>query len=247
MLMRHLPARIRAHAESRARLRLAGLVSLGLHAVLIGGAVLWYYHREHLKPLADTEGAVELVLVERQGANVTTAPPAPAPEVAAPAAPPQPEQPPAPPMPETDTADEALPLPPVPPSPPAGEPSQPSPPVRQALEAPEIHLGGTDDETNAIVTGPNVIPAGLDAKFRNREPVYPLEAARRAEQGAVILLIHVSPEGVPTDVAVAQSSGYVLLDNSARDAVMSWHFLPAVRDGQPIPFNMQFRVVFHLE
>ena len=36
------------------------------------------------------------------------------------------------------------------------------------------------------------------------------------------------------------------LDNAARDAVMGWHFLPAVRDGQAIPFEMQLRVVFHL-
>ena len=41
----------------------------------------------------------------------------------------------------------------------------------------------------------SVIPASVDAKFRNREPVYPPEAVRRAEQGAVILLIHVSPAG----------------------------------------------------
>ena len=46
---------------------------------------------------------------------------------------------------------------------------------------------------------------------------------------------------------VAQSSGFVLLDRTARDTVMGWHFLPAVQDGQPIPFDMKFRVVFHLD
>ena len=44
-----------------------------------------------------------------------------------------------------------------------------------------------------------------------------------------------------------QSSGFVLLDRAARDAVMGWHFLPAVQDGQPIPFDMTFRVVFQLD
>ena len=92
-----------------------------------------------------------------------------------------------------------------------------------------------------------MIPASVDAKFRNREPVYPPDAVRRAEQGAVILLIHVSPEGLPNGVDIEQSSGFMSLDSAARDAVMGWHFLPAVRDGQPIPFDMQLRVVFHLE
>jgi protein TonB len=113
--------------------------------------------------------------------------------------------------------------------------------------APEINLGGNDAETNAIVTGPQVIPAKVDAKFRNREPVYPPLAVLRAEQGAVTLLIHVSPDGLPAGVDIAQSSGFAMLDHAARDAVARWHFLPAVQDGQPIPFDMLFRVVFHLE
>jgi protein TonB len=87
----------------------------------------------------------------------------------------------------------------------------------------------------------------VDAKFRNLEPVYPPEAVRRAEQGAVLLVIHVSPEGLPTGVDIAQSSGFVLLDRAARDTVMGWHFLPAVQDGQPIPFEMPMRVVFQLD
>jgi protein TonB len=119
--------------------------------------------------------------------------------------------------------------------------------MQHAPETPEITLSGNDAETNAIVLGPQVIPARVDAKFRNREPVYPPLAALRAEQGAVTLLIHVSPDGLPTGVDIAQSSGFVLLDHAARDAVARWHFLPAVQDGQPIPFDMLFRVVFHLE
>ena len=34
---------------------------------------------------------------------------------------------------------------------------------------------------------------------------------------------------------------------AARDAVEGWHFLPAVKDGQPLPFDMQLRVMFHLD
>jgi protein TonB len=87
----------------------------------------------------------------------------------------------------------------------------------------------------------------MDAKFHNQEPAYPPEAVRRAQQGAVILLIHVSPEGLASGVDVFRSSGFSLLDRAARDAVERWHFLPAVKDGVPIPFDMTLRVVFRLE
>jgi protein TonB len=119
--------------------------------------------------------------------------------------------------------------------------------VQQAMQAPEINLGGTNSETNAIVSGPSVIPASVDAAFRNKEPVYPPDAVRRAEQGAVVLLIRVSPLGLASGVDVLKSSGYRSLDRAARDAVTAWHFLPAVKDGQPIPFDMTLRVSFQLE
>jgi protein TonB len=115
------------------------------------------------------------------------------------------------------------------------------------MQAPQINLGGTDSETNTVVTGPSVIPASVDAAFRNKQPVYPPEAVRRAQQGAVMLLIHVSPEGLASGVDVLRSSGYGSLDRAARDAVTAWHFLPAVKDGEPIPFDMTLRVSFQLE
>ena len=117
----------------------------------------------------------------------------------------------------------------------------------RAQEAPQIKLGGNSDTNAIVIDGPHVIPASVDAKFRNRRAGLSPEAVRRAEQGAVILLIHVSPEGLPSGVDIAESSGFMLLDRAARDAVMGWHFVPAVQDGQPIPFDMKLRVVFNLE
>jgi protein TonB len=91
-----------------------------------------------------------------------------------------------------------------------------------------------------------VIPASVDAKFRNREPVYPPEAARAAQQGSVMLLIHVQPDGLPSAVDILESSGFTALDRAAHDAVAQWHFLPARRDGTAVAFDMPFRVVFRL-
>jgi protein TonB len=147
-------------------------------------------------------------------------------------------------MPAAETAQESLPIP----DPPTAPPTPRNQPAQSALdrEAPQISLSGSD-ETDAEVLGPHVIPAAIDAKYHNREPVYPPDAALRSEQGAVILLIHVSPEGRPTGVDVEETSGFISLDRAARDAVMSWHFLPAIRDGRPIAFEMAFRIVFHLQ
>ncbi len=235
----------RRDADGRSRLRLAAALSLGLHAVLLAGILLRFERAPRPVDATDTSGAVELVMIEQKGTGPTVVRPDPSPPVAVPPPSPQPA-PPVPPPPDAATAEEALPLP-TPPIPPSASPTlPPQPPVEHAQEAPEINLGGNDSETNAIVTGPNVIPASVDAKFRNREPIYPPEAVRQAEQGAVTLLIHVSPEGLPSEVDIEQSSGFMSLDGAARDAVMGWHFLPAVRDGQAIPFDMKLRVVFHL-
>ncbi len=233
----------------------SGLLSLALHAAVITGLYAWANHREAVSD-SDDLGAVELVLVQTQGSGVTSAPREPTPQVATPV-PPQPPDPQASKPPEPTTqAEEELPLPPPPPPAPSAPPSlqasasKPPPAqsaVQRAQEAPEINLGGTDGETNAIAFGPRVIPASVDAKFHNKEPVYPPEAVRRAQQGAVILLIHVSPEGLAGSVDIARSSGFVLLDRAAQEAVSGWHFLPAVKDGQPVPFDMALRVVFHLD
>jgi protein TonB len=155
----------------------------------------------------------------------------------------QPEAPPNPPLP-ADVAAEPI----SPPAPPSAAPAVESiaRPLQPLRQAPQISLGG-NDETDAIALGPHVIPASVDTKYHNREPDYPPDAARRAQQGAVILLIHVSPEGLPTGVDVEQTSGFVSLDRAARDAVVTWHFLPAIRDGTPVAFDMALRVVFHLE
>jgi periplasmic protein TonB len=231
--------------QDRSRLQHAGLFSAALHGAVLAGFLLSFRHALPVRDPPDQEAAVELVMIENKGADVaTTAPPQPSPEVAVPTPPPPP--------PDNAAADEAVPPVPPPPPPTAAPPSPPrppvaAPPVPHAQEAPQISLGGTDSDTDAIATGPNLIPASVDTKFHNKDPVYPVEASIRGERGAVTLLIHVSPEGLASNVEIAESSGYAALDRSARDAVLKWHFLPAVKDGKPIEFEMPLRVVFRLD
>ena len=68
----------------------------------------------------------------------------------------------------------------------------------------------------------------------NVPPEYPLEAARRGEQGSVTLRIYIAADGGVLHVDVAQSSGWPILDRAARDRIATWHFHPATRDGKPV-------------
>jgi TonB family protein len=113
----------------------------------------------------------------------------------------------------------------------------------QAL--PRLNLAG-DSMTNALASGAAVLPAWVDARWRNREPAYPPDAARRREAGAVVLLVHVDPDGAVAGIDVVDSSGFFWLDQAARMAVGTWHFLPAVHEGQPVASDMPLRVVFQL-
>lgn len=204
------------------------------------------------------EPSIELRLIETQGVGPATPPSAPAAAAAqsdAAPAPPAPAPMPSEPVPKAaaEPAPEPLPLPPpAPPIRPQAARSSPSsppaaaPPSATPPRPPELNLGGGDGTTNALASGRAILPAKVDQHWRNHAPVYPPAAAERGEQGAVMLLIHVGPDGSVTGTDVAETSGFLLLDRAARDAVRSWHFLPAVRDGRPIASEMPLRVLFQL-
>jgi protein TonB len=183
-------------------------------------------------------------------AQAAVPPPAPPPDPDAtetvPATPTPPDRPPAAARPAIAAA------PPEPPTPPAPAASE-SHAAAAAPPAPSAitfnlggNLGGTDSESNALASGDGVIPASPDNRHRNRPPPYPDSAALRGEHGAVTLLIHISPLGVAAGADVMESSGHASLDDAALQAVRSWRFVPAVKDGQPVPFDMPMRFVFSL-
>jgi protein TonB len=207
------------------------------------------------------EGTVELLMVEKKGAQPSSSG--------------QPQEPPPPPLRQEDksaareqqaresdaqaTAAQSLAAPPAMKA--ADEPSlKPSeePPQKtsqaadepdtqtpvQAPKAPVFDLAGTESESNAEVLGGRVLPASPDNRFRNRPPIYPREAEVRGEGGAVVILIHVSETGVATGVDVMETSGVASLDKAAVDAVRKWHFRPALQEGRGVPFAMRFRFIF---
>ena len=94
-----------------------------------------------------------------------------------------------------------------------------------------------------VVTGLDAIQDGpetqanvkIDDNSANARPAYPLESRRKGEQGRVVLKVWLGNErGLPRKVDVFTSSGYPRLDKAAFDAVKSWQFDPAKRDGKKI-------------
>lgn len=227
-------------------LRIAGLLSLLLHLLIVAG-FLWRFERRPTPvPVAeapDKPVMVELVMQEQKGAGKTRVSPAPQPQ----AQPPSPQTP--PPEPKPPEIAEPAPSPPVPTLSPPAPPATPTPtaPPTPAERVPQITIGGTDSPSNAVVVGHDVIPASPDNTARNRPPVYPDDAARLGQQGGVVVVVHVGPSGLADGVDIERSSGYALLDKAAENAVRKWAFVPAMKDGLPVPFDFHMNFQFALQ
>ena len=190
-------------------MRRALLISSGLHVSLLAALLLGRAIRPARVTLAPPPRTVQVEVVRDPGSEHPGAPTA---QPAKPAAKPAPALPPAP------KGSEPVAAPTAPPQP-------APPPVRLGEDAP----GLTDD-----VLGPKLVPPGRDPSKQNLPPRYPVEAARRGEEGTVRLLVDIAASGVPETVAIQSSSGSASLDEAARAAVLTWHFTPAMRDGHPI-------------
>jgi len=81
----------------------------------------------------------------------------------------------------------------------------------------------------------------------NPSPVYPALSRRMHEQGRVILRVLVNARGAADDVQINSSSGHARLDDSARDTVRRWKFVPAKRGADAVPAWVLVPVSFGLE
>ena len=85
------------------------------------------------------------------------------------------------------------------------------------------------------------------AYLRNPAPDYPSQAKRRGMEGVVMLDVLVKQDGVAAEVSVAQSSGYSMLDESARNAVQRWKFVPAKQGAQTVDARVMVPIEFKLQ
>ena len=81
----------------------------------------------------------------------------------------------------------------------------------------------------------------------NPKPAYPRQALMRNWTGKVILRVHVAADGSVGSVSVQESSGHDILDEAAVDAVKTWRFNPAKRNGQPVAVWATVPITFRLQ
>lgn len=75
-------------------------------------------------------------------------------------------------------------------------------------------------------------------------PRYPKQSLRNGEEGTVMVSAEIDPDGVPSSVEVARSSGSRHLDRAAVDAVRRWRFRPAMSDGRATSGRVQVPITF---
>lgn len=169
-------------------------------------------------------------------AQPATPPPTPAPT---PVIPPKPKVPKPAPRPKP-----TRPTPVMKPVPETAEPvpavTMPAPPVQDAAPTPAHPAPTAPPAATAVYISANYAA-------RNRPPEYPALSRRYGEQGTVRLRVLVQADGTAGKVEIERSSGYALLDEAARNAVRSWRFQPATKDGKPVADWYLTPVVFKLE
>ena len=77
------------------------------------------------------------------------------------------------------------------------------------------------------------------------DPEYSEKARQARYEGICILWVVVGTDGIPRDVRVARSIG-MGLDEKAVEAIRKWTFEPALKDGQPVPVQINVEVSFKL-
>jgi protein TonB len=119
--------------------------------------------------------------------------------------------------------------------------------------APEL-AAATAPDTSSVATvappqaaPPKLIPPAMVRYIEPPTPTYPMASRRAGESGTVVVRVYVDQAGLPRHVQVAQSSGFVRLDEAALAAVQQTRFVPYMENGQamagwariPFPFELE--------
>jgi periplasmic protein TonB len=160
-----------------------------------------------------------------------------------------------------------MPAPPVAAQVPKKKPAEPKPraetkpaPAAQAATGPQVPASTGAQAPAATVSEAPIAAAPVtppapartsasDASYgaSNRKPPYPRRSRSNDEQGTVLLRVLVKADGTAGAVEIKNSSGYPLLDESARSTVQTWRFKPATVDGKPVAEWYQLAVPFTLQ
>lgn len=83
--------------------------------------------------------------------------------------------------------------------------------------------------------------------FSNPKPPYPAVSRRMAEEGTVLLSVHILTDGRVDEVKLKRSSGFSRLDDAAIKTVRHWRYVPAKRNGKSIPYWYAQPIRFSLD
>lgn len=115
---------------------------------------------------------------------------------------------------------------------------------------PQQTFGGSGAAQQAAAGFLPVPAIVFEGKPRFRHPptpaVYPPRAIELNQQGEALVRVRLDAQGNAVEVVLHRSSGHHMLDKAALAAVRGWHFLPAVRDGRPVPSWVEIPVRFRL-
>jgi len=82
-------------------------------------------------------------------------------------------------------------------------------------------------------------------KIYDPDPEYSEEARKAKYQGTCVLYVIVGSDGKPRDIRVSRTLG-LGLDEKAIEAVKTWRFEPATKDGKPVAVAINIEVSFRL-
>jgi periplasmic protein TonB len=103
------------------------------------------------------------------------------------------------------------------------------------------------ESASAISATPSGGAVAQDLKTSSRvEPIYPPASRRAGEEGTVRVKVLVDERGRPSQVQVAQSSGFPKLDEAAIAAVRKWKFVAATDGNKSVQAWTQVAVTFKL-
>lgn len=159
----------------------------------------------------------------------------------------------------TGQATSSLPIPePAPPA--VTATAEPAPPVSAAASHGPASRPAPTSVGPPVTSSLPSLPMGIDttwyqarqvdvqAKAIGRvEPVYPLEAQRRNQEGTLKLMLRIDDLGRVLSVEVVEANPPGVFDEAALEAFRKARFQPAMKDGRPVRYQAYIRVDFKLE
>ena len=103
---------------------------------------------------------------------------------------------------------------------------EPGPPLPEGVEGEGSYADAAPVEQTPVVWNLELVDM--------KPPVYPPRCLRMGIEGVVRVRVLVGENGEPQEVTLGKSSGESALDRSAMDAVRTWRFEPAKRNGVPV-------------